>query len=59
MHQLLHLKEHEDLLFHYLNLPWQAWHGGGSNILISNDFDGIVLKNSIKGIHINLVLKTL
>ena len=26
--------------------------GGGSNILISNDFDGIVLKNSIKGIHI-------
>jgi UDP-N-acetylmuramate dehydrogenase len=26
--------------------------GGGSNILISNDFDGVVLKNSIRGIHI-------
>ena len=26
--------------------------GGGSNILFSKDFDGIVLKNSIEGIHI-------
>jgi len=26
--------------------------GGGSNILFSKDFDGIVLKNSIRGIHI-------
>lgn len=26
--------------------------GGGSNILLTNDFDGLVLKNSIKGIEI-------
>jgi UDP-N-acetylmuramate dehydrogenase len=29
--------------------------GGGSNILFSKDFDGIVLKNSIRGIHIKSV----
>ncbi|MGZ5189821.1 MAG: FAD-binding protein, partial [Flavisolibacter sp.] len=27
--------------------------GGGSNILLTKDFDGVVLKNEIKGIEIN------
>ena len=26
--------------------------GGGSNILFTEDFDGVVLKNNIKGIHV-------
>ena len=44
----------EILLLEEYKLKKKLFLGGGSNILLMNDFDGLVLKNEIKGIEVVL-----
>lgn len=47
INQLTELSRHDV----FLNTPNKIILGGGSNILFTNDYDGLVIKNSIKGIR--------